>query len=105
MGELFAVLILAAVLGLIPGAIARSKGRSFFLWWLFGAALWIAAMPCVILASKDQAALDRRALDAGGSRRCPSCAEVVRRQARVCRFCGRDIPYEPEAISSQSRFG
>ncbi len=27
----------------------------------------------------------------GGLRACPYCAEQIRGQARVCRFCGRDV--------------
>jgi len=27
-----------------------------------------------------------------GSRKCPFCAELIRREAVVCRFCGRDVP-------------
>jgi cytochrome c-type biogenesis protein len=34
-----------AVLGLIPAYIASRKGRQFFEWWLFGAALFPVALP------------------------------------------------------------
>jgi rRNA maturation endonuclease Nob1 len=27
----------------------------------------------------------------GELRRCPHCAELVRQEAKVCRFCGREI--------------
>lgn len=43
------LLIVAALLGLIPGAIASKKGRSFGLWWFFGAMLFIVALPMAIL--------------------------------------------------------
>ncbi len=29
--------------------------------------------------------------EAGDVRPCPHCAEPIRREARVCRFCGRDL--------------
>jgi hypothetical protein len=32
--------------------------------------------------------------DAGPTRTCPSCAETVRREARVCRFCNRELPVD-----------
>ena len=31
------------------------------------------------------------ALDAGDTRRCPHCAEWIKKAARICRFCGRDV--------------
>jgi len=30
--------------------------------------------------------------EAGALRACPSCAEKVKAEAKVCRFCGRDLP-------------
>jgi hypothetical protein len=43
------LLLLAAALGLIPGAVAHAKGHNFWLWWALGTALWIVAMPAAIL--------------------------------------------------------
>lgn len=42
------VLIIAVVLGLITGFIASRKGRSFLLWWFYGAMLFIVALPMAI---------------------------------------------------------
>jgi hypothetical protein len=30
-------------------------------------------------------------------RKCPFCAESIKREARACRFCGRDVEPEPES--------
>jgi hypothetical protein len=46
---LIAVLIVAALLGLIPATIASNKGYDFQLWWLFGAALFIVALPMALV--------------------------------------------------------
>ena len=82
---------LIAISGMITGAIASSKGRDFFPWFLFGCLLAIVAIPCALLLQPDQATADRRALEGGAARKCPHCAEIIRLEANVCRFCGRDV--------------
>ena len=48
-GYLIFVLLVAAGLGLIPAFIAKEKGYSFGLWWLYGWMLFIVAIIHVIL--------------------------------------------------------
>lgn len=88
----FGFLILAMMLAVIPGGIAHSKGHSFFAFWLFGVLLLVVALPVAITLKNHRPTLDRRAMAHGGGVRCPYCAEIIRPQAKVCRFCGRDQP-------------
>ena len=44
MEELLIMLFFAAILGLIPGFIAKSKGYSFGAWWLYGFLIFIVAI-------------------------------------------------------------
>jgi hypothetical protein len=83
--------VLAILIGLLPAVIAQGKGRSFVLWWIYGTALFIVALPHSLIMKPDQDESERRQL-ADGMRKCPSCAELVKAEAKVCRFCQRDLP-------------
>lgn len=78
----------AVLLGLIPGFIARHKGRSFWAWWFFGALLWIVAFPVSLFLKRDTEVLRERELQGGHKKRCSECAETVKAEAVVCRYCG-----------------
>lgn len=80
------ILLIAVLIGLIPAAIARGKGRSFLLWWFFGAALFIVALPAAILMKPDQSLLDKRKIDEG-MKKCPDCANWVNEEAKICSHC------------------
>lgn len=52
-------ILLAAVLGCIPGAIAQKKGHDFVGWWIYGSLLFVVALPhSLMLKPKSQQAVE-----------------------------------------------
>jgi integral membrane sensor domain MASE1 len=89
--ELLPCLLVAAVLGLIPAAIAHRKGRGFVTWWIMGALAFIIALPMALIIKTDTAALEKRQLQEGNVKKCPHCAELIKAEAKVCKHCGRKL--------------
>lgn len=92
--------MVSLVLGLIPATIANSKGHNFVGWWLFGAFIFIVALPVAILVAPKETPDFNKLGGGGATRQCPFCAETIKRDAVVCRFCNRDLP----ALESTNRY-
>jgi len=106
---LFIAPLLWLLFAIFSAVIASSKNRSgggwFLIGFLFGPfGLLVAALPAVEPATGRLGGLANAAgfaQEPAGSehRKCPFCAEVIKAEAVVCRFCGRDLPLPPASDS------
>lgn len=73
--EIIEMFLFAMVLALIPAYIAKSKGRNFGLWYVYGVFIWIVAFIHSLFLS-----------DHSGMQ-CPNCKEWIKEDASVCKYC------------------
>ena len=96
MGFLFFWLIMGGVVAMI----ASSKGHSPGLWFLYGALIWPIALVHILVTPPAAGHEEKRALESG-NKKCPRCAEIVKAEAQVCRFCGHEFVAKVEAPSAR----
>jgi hypothetical protein len=81
--------------GIAGGLIMSNKGRSGCGGFALGFFLGPIGLIIALVIGTDHRELERRSLQQGGTRKCPTCAELVRVEASKCRYCGSELPPVP----------
>ncbi|MDO9289499.1 MAG: zinc ribbon domain-containing protein [Thermodesulfovibrionales bacterium] len=84
--------ILLAIAGIVGSIIAIRKGRSPMVWFFLCAIVPLLIAVIIVLpplASK------------GYTKRCPYCAEIIKKDAIVCKHCGRELPIEMIKVNNK----
>lgn len=77
--------------GFVAAAIYQKKGRSGLTAFIVGVLLGPIGVILALLSSTDQDAVEKNQLKSGEMKKCQHCAELIKNDAKVCRFCGRDV--------------
>lgn len=85
------LLVIWLLFGVAGGIVMSNKGRSGCGGFAMGFLLGPIGLIIALVMQADHQEMDKRTLNQGGMRKCPQCAELIKPEARKCRYCGSEV--------------
>jgi hypothetical protein len=79
--------------GIATGLIGRTRGSSFFIWFIIGAVVPVIGLFVALAYRNDRDELRRQ---------CPHCGKVVMLHDAMCMRCGTDLEFPEIAVEPES---
>ena len=88
-----AYLVIAFSFALAGGIVGRSKGSSFFIWFLISGVLPFIGLIAALLYRSEREEVRRQ---------CPNCGRIVKLHDAICMGCGHELEFPDVAIEPES---
>jgi hypothetical protein len=87
------LLVIMFFFGLAGGIIGRTKGSSFFIWFLVSGLIPFLGLLTAIFYRVESQELRRQ---------CPNCGRVIKLYDAVCTRCGEELEFPDVAIAPEA---